>query len=256
MVQGTVNGYGERCGNANLVSIIPSLALKMGYDALDAGAARRADRAQQLRGRDREPPARRLGAVRRHERVRPQGRDAPAGHERRRPRLRAHRPGPWSATTGGCWCPSCRAAARSWPRRASWGSTWTRTPSASPAILARAEGPGARGLPLRGRGRLVRAAASSARRGLRAALHARELPRDHREARRRPRRDRGHGQGVPRRRAARRHRRGQRPGQRARRRAAPGARRRGCPSCATSSSSTSRSASSTRPRAPAPSPAC
>jgi 2-isopropylmalate synthase len=29
-VQGTVNGYGERCGNANLVSIIPNLMLKMG----------------------------------------------------------------------------------------------------------------------------------------------------------------------------------------------------------------------------------
>ncbi|MDE2227820.1 MAG: citramalate synthase [Alphaproteobacteria bacterium] len=30
-VQGTLNGLGERCGNANLVSIIPSLVLKMGY---------------------------------------------------------------------------------------------------------------------------------------------------------------------------------------------------------------------------------
>ncbi|MBX6322513.1 MAG: citramalate synthase [Rhodospirillaceae bacterium] len=30
-VQGTLNGLGERCGNANLVSIIPSLMLKMGY---------------------------------------------------------------------------------------------------------------------------------------------------------------------------------------------------------------------------------
>ncbi len=30
-VQGTVNGYGERCGNANLVSIIPALKLKMGF---------------------------------------------------------------------------------------------------------------------------------------------------------------------------------------------------------------------------------
>jgi 2-isopropylmalate synthase len=28
-VQGTINGYGERCGNANLVSIIPNLMLKM-----------------------------------------------------------------------------------------------------------------------------------------------------------------------------------------------------------------------------------
>lgn len=30
-VQGTINGFGERCGNANLTSIIPALALKMGY---------------------------------------------------------------------------------------------------------------------------------------------------------------------------------------------------------------------------------
>ncbi|HLA40598.1 MAG TPA: citramalate synthase [Candidatus Glassbacteria bacterium] len=33
-VQGTINGYGERCGNANLVSIIPDLMLKMGLDAI------------------------------------------------------------------------------------------------------------------------------------------------------------------------------------------------------------------------------
>jgi 2-isopropylmalate synthase len=29
MVQGTINGYGERCGNADLVTIIPNLSLKM-----------------------------------------------------------------------------------------------------------------------------------------------------------------------------------------------------------------------------------
>ncbi len=33
-VQGTINGYGERCGNANLVSIIPNLQLKLGYECL------------------------------------------------------------------------------------------------------------------------------------------------------------------------------------------------------------------------------
>ncbi len=31
-VQGTLNGLGERCGNANLISIIPSLVLKMGFE--------------------------------------------------------------------------------------------------------------------------------------------------------------------------------------------------------------------------------
>ncbi|MEA2212955.1 MAG: 2-isopropylmalate synthase [Solirubrobacteraceae bacterium] len=33
-VQGTVNGYGERCGNANLISIIPNLQLKLGLQCL------------------------------------------------------------------------------------------------------------------------------------------------------------------------------------------------------------------------------
>jgi 2-isopropylmalate synthase len=33
-VQGTLNGYGERCGNANLVSIIPNLQLKLGLRCL------------------------------------------------------------------------------------------------------------------------------------------------------------------------------------------------------------------------------
>ena len=36
-VQGTINGYGERCGNANLCSIIPDLELKMGLKALPDG---------------------------------------------------------------------------------------------------------------------------------------------------------------------------------------------------------------------------
>ena len=34
MVQGTINGVGERCGNANLVSILPALQLKLGYDCV------------------------------------------------------------------------------------------------------------------------------------------------------------------------------------------------------------------------------
>ncbi len=33
-VQGTMNGYGERCGNANLCSIIPNIKLKLGLDCL------------------------------------------------------------------------------------------------------------------------------------------------------------------------------------------------------------------------------
>ncbi|MEM7198427.1 MAG: alpha-isopropylmalate synthase regulatory domain-containing protein, partial [Pseudomonadota bacterium] len=36
-LQGTINGLGERCGNANLISLLPTLALKMGYDVGKAG---------------------------------------------------------------------------------------------------------------------------------------------------------------------------------------------------------------------------
>jgi 2-isopropylmalate synthase len=34
MVQGTINGYGERCGNADLIPIIANLSLKMGYSTI------------------------------------------------------------------------------------------------------------------------------------------------------------------------------------------------------------------------------
>ena len=37
-VQGTINGYGERCGNANLCSIIPNLQLKQEYNCVPAVA--------------------------------------------------------------------------------------------------------------------------------------------------------------------------------------------------------------------------
>jgi 2-isopropylmalate synthase len=34
LVQGTMNGYGERCGNANLISIVPALELKLGMESI------------------------------------------------------------------------------------------------------------------------------------------------------------------------------------------------------------------------------
>ena len=36
-VQGTINGYGERCGNVNLCSVLANLELKMGYQCLPDG---------------------------------------------------------------------------------------------------------------------------------------------------------------------------------------------------------------------------
>ena len=48
-VQGTINGIGERCGNANLISIIPSLALKMGFaTGVDEEGMRRLTRLSRL----------------------------------------------------------------------------------------------------------------------------------------------------------------------------------------------------------------
>lgn len=61
-VQGTMNGYGERCGNANLCSVIPSLQLKMGVQALADGnlallteASRYVSEVANLRPADHEP---------------------------------------------------------------------------------------------------------------------------------------------------------------------------------------------------------
>ncbi|HEX7058017.1 MAG TPA: citramalate synthase [Bacilli bacterium] len=39
-VQGTINGFGERCGNANLVSVIPNLQLKLNYHVVDESQLR------------------------------------------------------------------------------------------------------------------------------------------------------------------------------------------------------------------------
>src|SRR5215471_1900128 len=40
-VQGTINGIGERCGNADLVSIVANLTLKRGYEVLGSGSLAR-----------------------------------------------------------------------------------------------------------------------------------------------------------------------------------------------------------------------
>jgi 2-isopropylmalate synthase len=41
MVQGTINGYGERCGNANLVSVVANLVVKLGLNSLPAASVER-----------------------------------------------------------------------------------------------------------------------------------------------------------------------------------------------------------------------
>ncbi len=41
MVQGTINGYGERCGNADLTSVVPNVQLKMGLSCMTEQNLRR-----------------------------------------------------------------------------------------------------------------------------------------------------------------------------------------------------------------------
>ena len=90
-VQGTINGLGERCGNADLVSVAANLALKkQGYEVLD-GTGRPSHRAVALRVRNRQHALSQQPAVRRPERVRPQGRHARSRGEPRGQELRAHR---------------------------------------------------------------------------------------------------------------------------------------------------------------------
>ena len=94
IVQGTINGFGERCGNADLISVIANLSLKkQGYELLAARRRRPAHRAFPLRLRNGQHELPRQPAVRGQERLCPQGRNA---RQRRRPhrrQLRTHRAG-------------------------------------------------------------------------------------------------------------------------------------------------------------------
>ena len=92
-VQGTINGLGERCGNADLCSIIANLATQV--SRLPGALARQAGSPHgglPLRLRDGQhefPPG---SALRRGQRIRPQGGDARSRRAQDRRQLRAHRP--------------------------------------------------------------------------------------------------------------------------------------------------------------------
>jgi len=47
-VQGTINGYGERCGNADLCAVIPNLKLKLGVDCISKEGLRSLTRISRL----------------------------------------------------------------------------------------------------------------------------------------------------------------------------------------------------------------
>ena len=90
-VQGTINGYGERCGNANLCSIIPDLELKLDLRCLPGRPSADAIRGVSLRGRGRQPRSGRPSGLRRQARVRAQGRHPRRRHAANGAELPAHR---------------------------------------------------------------------------------------------------------------------------------------------------------------------
>ena len=243
-----MNGYGERCGNANLISIIPNLQLKMGYECLPAleGLTEASHLVAEMLNLQPDPNQAYVGKnafahkggmhvagvnadPTTFEHIDP----AEVGNAREVLVSELSGKGTVIAHAGGALDDADRLARG----RARQGARAPR-------------------LPVRGRRRLLRAADPARDRRLRAAVQARVLARDRREARRRPRRDRGHDQGLGRRRSAscappRATAPSTRSTARCARRSASTSR-----TCATSSSSTTRCASWTSGRRPARPPAC
>ena len=89
-VQGTMNGWGERCGNANLISIIPALQLKMEPPLRSRRSSGAPDRAVAHGQRDRQHPPAGPRALRGRLRLRPQGRRPRRRHREADLELRAH----------------------------------------------------------------------------------------------------------------------------------------------------------------------
>ena len=89
-VQGTLNGFGERCGNANLVSIIPNLSLKLGLQSIPEVSLRELRDVARFASELANRPALAAPAVRRRLRLRAQGRHARLGDPQAPRDLRAH----------------------------------------------------------------------------------------------------------------------------------------------------------------------
>ena len=222
-VQGTLNGYGERTGNADL---------RRGRgqpraQARPPGAARRpAARRDPHRARRRRGDQRAAGvaaAVRRRRRRSPTRPACTPARSRSTPTSTSTWTRSASATTCGCWSATWPAGHRSSSRVASSASTCPTTASWSPASPTGSRSWRRSGLHVRGGRRVVRAAARRGGRGRPAGvLRRRVVAGDHRDPTRRRGGVGGDGQAARRGRALRRHRRGQRSGQRPRPRAARG----------------------------------
>ena len=151
-IQGTLNGLGERCGNANLVSIIPTLKLKKEFaeqfeiGVSDAATEKPRPRLARAR-RHAQPRAQPLRALCRRERLRDQGRHSCLGHREGTGDLRTRAPGDGRQQAQACWCPIRPAAPTCWPNSSASASRSTRTIRASAACSMRSRSARRRAMP-------------------------------------------------------------------------------------------------------------
>ena len=243
LVQGTMNGYGERCGNANLTSIVPSLQLKLGYDCLPSleGWTEAAHYLDELLNLMPDPNQPYVGknAFAHKGGMHVAGVNAdPATFEHIDPAAVGNSREVLVSELSGKGTVVAHAG----------GSLDDATAS---RVVERVKELEHRGFQFEAADGSFEPADPARDRRLRAAVPARVLARDLREARGRPRADRGDDQDLGRRPALRARRGGQRPRQRPRYRAEGRDSASATRTCATSSSSTTRCASSTSGRPPA-----
>ena len=130
-VQGAANGYGERCGNADLFAIVAGLELKQGLQLLPQDRlAALTTTAHAIAELANLPPDHRQPYVGAAAFATKAGLHASA--IARRADAYSHVDPAGSATRPGCWCRSWPAAPTCSPRRASSASTWTPTRPSGP----------------------------------------------------------------------------------------------------------------------------
>ena len=155
-VQGTINGYGERTGNCNLTTIIPNLTLKMGIETIPADRLERltpvAHHVAELVNMALNPQARVRGR-RRRSRTRP---GCTSSAIAKRPDAYEHVP-PDSVGNGTRFVVSELAGQVDARAQGEGARARARRPAAQRG-RRHAQAAGARGLPLRGRRRVARAA--------------------------------------------------------------------------------------------------
>ena len=223
-IQGTLNGLGERCGNANLTSLIPTLLLKPAYrralrDRRHAGKARHAHPSLAQARRDPQPDAGPPRALCRLLGLRDQGRHPRLGRGQGPDDLRACGAGDGRQPAQGAGLRPGRQVERPGRARSASASRSSGTIRASTACSRTSRSARPRAMPMRAPTPRSTCWPADPRRGAGFLLH-RALQRQCRAALERARRAGqrlgGDRQGEGRRRGADLGRRGQRPGQRAR----------------------------------------